>query len=135
MEDATTESPKETKRFPQALWNAVGDFSVSIFPKVTCRRDCNAHLGQVTVQMLAIVEAPLLGAEGEALKKLPHTMPDEYEAWIDAQLLSAKASQQYANYKDVIFPLERTKAKQTLDTMWRYVNLVGDQDSVRTRID
>ena len=30
LEDATTESPKETKRFPQALWDAVGDFSVSV---------------------------------------------------------------------------------------------------------
>lgn len=76
--------------------------------------------------MLAIVEAPLLGAEGEALKRLPHGMPDEYETWVDAQLFSAKASQQYANYKDVIFPLERTKTKQTLDTMWRHVNLVGN---------
>ena len=75
--------------------------------------------------MLAIVEAPLLGAEGETLKRLPHSMPDEYETWIDAQLFSANASQQCADYKDVIFPLERTKTKQTLDTMWRYVNLVG----------
>ena len=74
--------------------------------------------------MLAIVEAPLLGAEGEALKRWPHAMPDEYETWVDAQPFSAKASQQYANYKDVIFPLERTQNKQTLDTMWRYVNLV-----------
>lgn len=76
--------------------------------------------------MLAIVEAPLLGAEGEALKRLPHAMPDEYETWVDAQLFSAKASQQYANYKDIIFPLERTQTKQTLDTMWRYVNLVRE---------
>lgn len=30
LEEATTESPKETKRFPQALWDAVGDFSVNI---------------------------------------------------------------------------------------------------------
>ena len=76
--------------------------------------------------MLAIVEAPLLGPEGEALKRPLHNMPDEYETWIDAQLFSARASQQYANYKDVIFPLEKTKTKQTLDTMWRYVNLVGE---------
>ena len=75
--------------------------------------------------MLAIVEAPLLGTEGEALKRLPHDMPDEYETWVDAQLFSAKASQKYTNYKDVIFPLERTQTKQNLDTMWRYVNLVG----------
>ena len=76
--------------------------------------------------MVAIVEAPLLGADEDALKRVPHGMPDEYETWVDAQLFSARASKQYANYKDVIFPLERTKTKQTLDTMWRFVNLVGE---------
>ena len=81
--------------------------------------------------MLTIVEAPLLGAGGEALKQLPHDMPDEYETWIDAQLFSAKASQQYANYKDVIFPLEKTRAKQTLETMWRHVNLVRETTGPR----
>lgn len=34
LEEATTESPKETKRFPQALWDAVGDFSVGISLKM-----------------------------------------------------------------------------------------------------
>ena len=76
--------------------------------------------------MLTIVGAPLLGAEGETLKKLPLGMPDEYETWVDAQFFSIKASQQYANYENVIFPLKRAKNKQTLDTMWRYVNLVWD---------
>lgn len=32
LEEATTESRKETKRFPQALWDAVGDFSVGVSP-------------------------------------------------------------------------------------------------------
>jgi len=32
LDEAATESPKETKRFPQALWDAVGDFSVSVPP-------------------------------------------------------------------------------------------------------
>jgi hypothetical protein len=85
--------------------------------------------------MLAIVEAPLLGTEGEALKKLPHDMPGDYETWINAQLFSSKASQQYANYKDVIFPLERAKTKQVLDTMWRYVNLVRNYFVIQTRAD
>ena len=31
LDEAITESPNETKRFPQALWDAVGDFSVGIF--------------------------------------------------------------------------------------------------------
>lgn len=32
LEEATTESRKETKWFPQALWDAVGDFSVGTSP-------------------------------------------------------------------------------------------------------
>jgi len=32
LDEAATESPKETKRFPQALWDAVGDFSVGVPP-------------------------------------------------------------------------------------------------------
>lgn len=85
--------------------------------------------------MLTIVEAPLLGAGGEALKQPLRDMPDEYETWIDAQLFSGKASQQYANYKDVIFPLERTQTKQTLETMWRYVNLVRQATRPQTPAD
>ena len=29
LRDAVNESPKETKRFPQAMWDAVGDLSAS----------------------------------------------------------------------------------------------------------
>ena len=36
LEEATTESHKETKRFPQALWDAVGDLSVCISPQDAC---------------------------------------------------------------------------------------------------
>lgn len=54
-------------------------------------------------------------------------MPTDYEDWVDAQLYSEKASEKFANYKDVIFPLEKTKVKSVLDTMWKYVNLVSSQ--------
>lgn len=30
LEDATQEAPRETKRFPQALFDALGDFAVNI---------------------------------------------------------------------------------------------------------
>ena len=39
LEEATTESRKETKRFPQALWDAVGDFSVGISLQCSSRVD------------------------------------------------------------------------------------------------
>ena len=40
LDEAATESPKETKRFPQALWDAVGDFSVGV-PPITVLRALN----------------------------------------------------------------------------------------------
>jgi hypothetical protein len=52
-------------------------------------------------------------------------MPEEYEKWVDAQVISEEASKHTANYKSVIFPLERTKQKTVLDNMWKCVNLVS----------
>ncbi len=35
LEDATEEAPRETKRFPQALFDALGDLSVNIHANLT----------------------------------------------------------------------------------------------------
>ncbi len=51
-------------------------------------------------------------------------MPEEYEDWFDAQIYSGKASEMFANFKDVIFPLEKTRKQAVLDTMWKNINLV-----------
>lgn len=105
LRDAVDESPKEAKRFPQALWDAVGDLSVSI-------------------ELQQILEAPLLGPEGDAWKNSPRTkIPETYESWMDAQIDSEEAAGKYANFKDIIFPLEKTKNKVVLENMWKYVNL------------
>ncbi|TFK44345.1 hypothetical protein BDQ12DRAFT_672818 [Crucibulum laeve] len=104
LHDAVDESPTDAKRFPQALWDAVGDLSVS-------------------VELQQILEAALLGPEGEEMKTLPRTMPEEFERWVDAQLFSEKASSEIGNFKDIIFPLEKTKNKAVLDNMWKFINL------------
>jgi hypothetical protein len=52
-------------------------------------------------------------------------MPEQYEKWVDAQLFSEKAADDYANYKNIIYPLEETKKRSVLDNMWRYINMVG----------
>jgi len=44
LEEATTESHKETKRFPQALWDAVGDFSVGISPSMLVARRLDHYM-------------------------------------------------------------------------------------------
>lgn len=52
-------------------------------------------------------------------------MPEEYEDWVDAQIFSEKASKMYANFKDTIYPLEKTKFAYVLENMWKFVNLVS----------
>ncbi|KAG6860761.1 hypothetical protein C0995_007793 [Termitomyces sp. Mi166 len=104
LRDAVAESPKEAKRFPQELWDAVGDLSISI-------------------QLQQLLEAPLAGSDGDAWKLEPREMPTDYERWGFAQFRSREASEKYANFKDLIFPLEKTKMKTVLDNMWKYINL------------
>ena len=72
------------------------------------------------------MEAPLLGPEGDAWKNAPRLeIPESYEAWLDAQIYSEEAAGKYANFKDIIFPLEKTKNKVVLENMWKYINLVS----------
>jgi hypothetical protein len=77
------------------------------------------------LELQQLLEGPLLGPEGDAWKNLPREMSDEYERWIDAQIYSEKASELYANYKDIVYPLEKTKRRAVLENMWKYVNLVS----------
>lgn len=77
------------------------------------------------VQLQELLESPLSGPEGELWKQLPRDMPEEYEDWVDAQIFSEKASKDISNFKDIIYPLEKTKMRNVLDNMWRLVNLVS----------
>ncbi|KIJ67776.1 hypothetical protein HYDPIDRAFT_107270 [Hydnomerulius pinastri MD-312] len=104
LHDAIDESPKEAKRFPQKMWDAIGELSV-------------------TLELQELLERPLLGPQGEQLKGLPRQMPEQYEMWLDAQIYSKQASELYANFKDLISPLEKTSDRSTLDNMWRFMNL------------
>ncbi|KAH7924249.1 hypothetical protein BV22DRAFT_1035310 [Leucogyrophana mollusca] len=104
LHDAVEESPGEARRFPQSLWDAVGELSV-------------------TLELQELLEAPLLGHEGQKLKALPRQMPEQYELWLDAQIYSRQASNSYANYKDLVFPLEKTKNRTILENMWKFINL------------
>ncbi|KAF9478819.1 hypothetical protein BDN70DRAFT_879530 [Pholiota conissans] len=102
LHDAIDESPREAKRFPQALWDAVGDLSNS-------------------VELQELLASPLFGPEGDVWKKQPRQMPEEYENWIDAQLCSTKASDMFATFKDMIWPLEKARSKTVLDNMWKQI--------------
>ncbi|CAA7261735.1 unnamed protein product [Cyclocybe aegerita] len=117
LREATEESRREAKHFPQTLWDAVGDLSAC-----------------VDLQMM--LEAPLFGPDGDAWKKQPRNMPEEYENWIDAQFYSQRASDMVANFKDLMYPLEKTRKKSVLDDIWKaiqqnYISVSGqDADSL-----
>ncbi|KAF7361625.1 hypothetical protein MVEN_00505800 [Mycena venus] len=104
LHDAVDESPKEAKPFPQALWDAVGDLSES-------------------VQLQALLETPLLGPDAAGWKELNPEKPPAYEQWLDAEYLSIEASENIANWKDIIFPLAKSKKRPILENMWKTINL------------
>lgn len=45
LHDAVADSPKDAKRFPQALWDAVGDLSVSLLLLYNKRHDSSFPTG------------------------------------------------------------------------------------------
>lgn len=77
------------------------------------------------MQLLEMLETVMLSPEGDKWKEEQHQKPENYEKWLDAQWLSLKACENVANFKDLIFPLERTETPLTLKNMWKTVNLVG----------
>ena len=78
----------------------------------------------MSVELQELLSAPLFGAEGDVWKKQTREMPDEFEEWIDAQIYSRKATDLFASFKDVIFPLEKTRKQPVLNTMWTHINSV-----------
>jgi len=71
-----------------------------------------------------MLDVPLFGPEGDEWRKQPCKMTQEYDDWIDAQFNSREASEKFANFKDVIFPLEKTTKQPKLDEMWKIINSV-----------
>ena len=74
-----------------------------------------------------MLDSVLLGPEGEKWKKnmgkLDH--PREYEDWLDAQAIPSHMKLYVSNWKDVIYPLKKTRSRPILDEMWFYINIVG----------
>ena len=72
-----------------------------------------------------MLEGPLLGPEGDNWRKLPRTMPEEFEVWCDAQILSERASKELDEALDVVSPLQKAKNHVAVTDMWRRVNTVS----------
>ncbi|PPQ98770.1 hypothetical protein CVT24_003328 [Panaeolus cyanescens] len=101
LNEAVTEAPREANRFPQAMYDAIGDLSIS-------------------VQLQELLQTPLFGQT--ALKEQTRQYPEEYELWVDAQLISKKASEEINNFKDICFPLAKLKSQAIVDNVWKAIN-------------
>jgi hypothetical protein len=88
---------------------------------------------QDAVQLQALLSAPLHGPEGEAWLKEPRKMPEEFEKWVDAQYFSAEATSidKAGGWKDLTYPLAATRKKETLDSIWKTINLVSNPCTVK----
>ncbi|KAF8520493.1 hypothetical protein BU17DRAFT_89092 [Hysterangium stoloniferum] len=102
LHDAVEECRKEEKRFSQALWDAVGDFSV-------------------TVQVMDILEGPLLGKDGEGWIKTS-TSSSEYTEFLSVQEMSSQASKDVEPWKNCLKHLFDMKDKGKLDILWSLIN-------------
>ncbi|EKM80649.1 hypothetical protein AGABI1DRAFT_105632 [Agaricus bisporus var. burnettii JB137-S8] len=99
LHDAAEESPKDTKRFSQLMWNAVGDLSECV------------ELQQILEMAMLTPEAKDWGSEGVEL-------PTVFDEWKHAHILSSKAVEEYSNFKDLVYPLTRSFKKIVLNQIW-----------------
>ncbi|KAJ8696378.1 hypothetical protein PTI98_006252 [Pleurotus ostreatus] len=103
LHDAVEEAPHHAKRFPQALWDSVGDLAIS-------------------VELLDLMEAPLLSPEASGWRNSRSSAPAAYDEFLDAQRYSLEATKNTANWKDLVSPLEKTKMPHILESMWKTIN-------------
>lgn len=78
----------------------------------------------MSVQLQEILETPLLSPQAASWREQNRLNPREYDSWLDAQLHSLTASEMHGEFKDIIFPLIRTKSASTLRNMWKTINEV-----------
>lgn len=76
------------------------------------------------VEMQQLLEAPLLIPEANEWKEEMWQMPQEFDTWRDAQMMSLKASEEIANIQDIVFPLTKTFRKAVLDSLWIRIDQV-----------
>ena len=81
-----------------------------------------------------MLDSVLLGPEGEKWKKTMDELehPQEYEDWLDAQYMPSHMKLHVSNWKDMIYPLEKTQDGPVLDAMWFHINIVGTNHPARS---
>ncbi|KAG7446329.1 uncharacterized protein BT62DRAFT_968061 [Guyanagaster necrorhizus] len=102
LHDAVEEAPKEAKRFPQSMWDSVGDLSE-------------------IVRLQDMLEAPLLGPNEKTWKSTNRTMPKAYQQWANAEIMSDKASDKWNTLEPLVHPLSKLQNTTALRNMWMQI--------------
>lgn len=89
-------------------------------------------LEMLEATLIPVVGPKVIGPDGRAWPDVPRTMPEQYEKWSDAQILSLAATEKFANFKDIIYPLSKTKNVTVLDNMWKFIDTVSSCSICRT---
>ncbi|KZT41514.1 hypothetical protein SISSUDRAFT_1117652 [Sistotremastrum suecicum HHB10207 ss-3] len=103
LHEAIEESPIDGKRFPQLLWDAIGDLAV-------------------TVRFLDILDGALLAGEREKWAPRDPDIPEAHQAFFEATKLSLTTLQDSAVYEPVLFPLTKAKTATNVESFWKLVD-------------
>lgn len=76
--------------------------------------------------MQQLLEIPLLSPQAADWREGFSQLPPECDQWKDAQMMSLKASEEIANFKDLAYPLTRTFKKVVLNKIWARIDQVSD---------
>jgi hypothetical protein len=83
------------------------------------------------VEVLDVLEGPLLGPEGESWIKGPN-LSKEFSGFLRVQALSGKASQDIESWKSCLKPLLDTKKEHVLSQLWYNINKVSEIDTYQS---
>lgn len=79
---------------------------------------------QITIQVLDLLESPLVGTEGENWVQNTVHMSKQFTQFLNAQAASAQACTLVDSWKPLLKPLRETKRRPILDELWRNINKV-----------
>lgn len=119
---AIEDSPSDGNRFPQLLWDAVGDLAVRGAHVI--HQSCRLTSSQVTVRFLDVLDGALMPGQKESWSTRDPDISPEHLAFFEATTLSKRASQDTKSYEDVLYPLSKAKTPKNVETFWKLVEEV-----------
>ncbi|KAG8923059.1 hypothetical protein FRC02_011431 [Tulasnella sp. 418] len=105
LKESLDANPQEAKRrFNQSLYNAIGDLSES-------------------VRFYDMLDTALVGPESVQWKTTIPPYTDAFDAYLDAEWLSIKASRDNKSLRELVSPLKKSQDPKVLEQIWKNINM------------